>query len=213
MHFQTWSGKTISLLAPRPTDIHILDIAFGLAVPRFNRATRRPITVAEHSVRMSFLTDEPLLAKQLLLHDAHEYLLGDIISPVQVAIRQLVADATGSAVDPVEDLKIRLQAAVNQRFGLPNEPDPRVRDIDLRMLVTERRDLMRPTGESWGKEVDAKEPLPLKIRPWDGDDAVGRFLQRFSELWPEERYHEDLAVLAVDSSWDAPLSQIPLQQP
>ncbi len=111
------SGRRLDLLDPTPMDIEIEDIAHGLAfVARWNGQTRGdwPYSVAEHSLlvvdifgRMS--PGQPArwhLAA--LLHDAPEYVIGDMISPVK------------SSVGPAYgEMDLRLTAAVHLRFGLP----------------------------------------------------------------------------------------------
>ena len=110
------SGRRLDLLDPTPMDIEIEDIAHGLAfVARWNGQTRGdwPYSVAEHSllVEQIFgrLDDQPPRWKlAALLHDAPEYVIGDMISPVK------------SAVGPgYGELDLRLTAAVHLRFGLP----------------------------------------------------------------------------------------------
>ena len=110
------SGRRLDLLDPTPMDIEVEDIAHGLAfVARWNGQTRGdyPYSVAEHSllVEQIFTRQTGLAAKwQLaaLLHDAPEYVIGDMISPVK------------SAVGPgYGELDLRLTAAVHLRFGLP----------------------------------------------------------------------------------------------
>jgi uncharacterized protein len=110
------SGRRLDLLDPTPMDIEIADIAHGLAfVARWNGQTRGdwPYSVAEHSLlveeifgRMAAQTAKWRLAA--LLHDAPEYVIGDMISPVKAA----VGPGYG-------ELDLRLTAAVHLRFGLP----------------------------------------------------------------------------------------------
>ena len=110
------SGRRLDLLDPTPMDIEIEDIAHGLAfVARWNGQTRGdwPYSVAEHSLLV-----EEIYARQggvearwrlaALLHDAPEYVIGDMISPVKAA----VGPGYG-------ELDLRLTAAVHLRFGLP----------------------------------------------------------------------------------------------
>ena len=110
------SGRRLDLLDPTPMDIEIADIAHGLAfVARWNGQTRGDFaySVAEHSllVEQIYARQNAANAKwQLaaLLHDAPEYVIGDMISPVK------------SAVGPsYGELDLRLTAAVHLRFGLP----------------------------------------------------------------------------------------------
>jgi len=111
------SGRRLDLLDPTPVDIEIEDIAHGLAfVARWNGQTRGdwPYSVAEHSLLVEeiFARDNPGIAAKwrlaAVLHDAPEYVIGDMISPVKAA----VGPGYG-------ELDLRLTAAVHLRFGLP----------------------------------------------------------------------------------------------
>lgn len=111
------SGRRLDLLDPTPVDIEIEDIAHGLAfVARWNGQTVGdfPYSVAEHSllVEALFSRMNPKASAKwqlaALLHDAPEYVIGDMISPVKAA----VGDGYG-------DLDERLTAAIHIRFGLP----------------------------------------------------------------------------------------------
>ncbi len=113
------SGRRLDLLAPSPKDIEIEDIAHGLArVARWNGQTKGPypFSVAQHSIlvtdivadiRAALLPGERLAA---LLHDAPEYVIGDLISPFKAAI----------GLD-YKAFERRLLAAIHERFGLPVE--------------------------------------------------------------------------------------------
>ncbi len=111
------SGRRLDLLDPTPMDIEIDDIAHGLAfVARWNGQTVGdfPYSVAEHSVLVEVLfrrmQPKAPVKWQLaaLLHDAPEYVIGDMISPVK------------SAIGPnYDELDQRLTAAIHIRFGLP----------------------------------------------------------------------------------------------
>ncbi|MFN6951149.1 MAG: YfbR-like 5'-deoxynucleotidase [Albidovulum sp.] len=111
------SGRRLDLLDPTPVDIEIEDIAHGLAfVARWNGQTFGdfPYSVAEHSLLVEeiFARTNPGIAARwrlaALLHDAPEYVIGDMISPVKAAI--------GPAYGALDE---RLAAAIHLRFGLP----------------------------------------------------------------------------------------------
>lgn len=111
------SGRRLDLLDPTPMDIEIEDIAHGLAfVARWNGQTRGDFaySVAEHSLLVTelFTRMNPGIAGKwklaALLHDAPEYVIGDMISPVKAS----VGDGYGELDD-------RLTAAIHIRFGLP----------------------------------------------------------------------------------------------
>ena len=111
------SGRRLDLLDPTPMDIEVEDIAHGLAfVARWNGQTNGdwPYSVAEHSLlveqifsRQTFDTG-PKWQLAALLHDAPEYVIGDMISPVKAAV--------GPGYGALDD---RLTAAIHLRFGLP----------------------------------------------------------------------------------------------
>ena len=112
------SGRRLDLLDPTPVDIEIEDIAHGLAfVARWNGQTKGdfPYSVAEHSLLVETLftrmNPKAPVKWQLaaLLHDAPEYVIGDMISPVKAAVGP-----------DYEKLDKRLAAAIHIRFGLPH---------------------------------------------------------------------------------------------
>lgn len=111
------SGRRLDLLHPSPLDIEIEDIAHGLSFQaRWNGQTNGefPYSVAEHSIlvtqifRLQNPKSETRWCLAALLHDAPEYVIGDMISPVKAA----VGPGYG-------ELDARLMAAVHIRFGLP----------------------------------------------------------------------------------------------
>ena len=119
------SGRRLDLLDPTPVDIEIEDIAHGLAfVARWNGQTFGdwPYSVAEHSLLVEDLfkaasPGQPARWRlAALLHDAPEYVIGDMISPVKTA----VGPGYGA-------LDARLSAAVHIRFGLPAEIPAKVK--------------------------------------------------------------------------------------
>jgi hypothetical protein len=111
------SGRRLDLLDPTPVDIEIEDIAHGLAfVARWNGQTAGdyPYSVAEHSLLVEEIfrriaSDAPVKwCLAALLHDAPEYVIGDMISPVKAAV--------GPGYGALDE---RLSAAIHLRFGLP----------------------------------------------------------------------------------------------
>ncbi|RJE80992.1 HD family hydrolase [Paracoccus sp. JM45] len=111
------SGRRLDLLDPTPFDIEIGDIAHGLAfVARWNGQTHGdwPYSVAEHSLLVEQIFThhhpeaEPQWRLAALLHDAPEYVIGDMISPVKAAL--------GHEYGAMDE---RLASAIHRRFGLP----------------------------------------------------------------------------------------------
>jgi 5'-deoxynucleotidase YfbR-like HD superfamily hydrolase len=121
------SGRRLDLLDPSPLDVEIEDIAHGLAfVARWNGQTigEHAYSVAEHSLLVEELFGlivpgaEARWRLAALLHDAPEYVIGDMISPVKAAV------GPGYAA-----LDARLQRAVHLRFGLPAELPAQVKSL------------------------------------------------------------------------------------
>lgn len=121
------SGRRLDLLAPDPADIEIEDIAHGLArVARWNGQTRgeHPFSVAQHSLIVEQIVQSvhpELPASDLLaalLHDAPEYVIGDLISPFKAAI----------GLD-YKSFELRLLAAIHRRFGMPFAERPELAAI------------------------------------------------------------------------------------
>ena len=119
------SGRRLDSLDPTPVDIEIQDIAHGLSfVARWNGQTKGdfPYSVAEHSLLVERIfselnpnsNSEARLAA--LLHDAPEYVLGDLISPVKAAV--------GYGYENLDD---KLTAAIHRRFGLPAKVSPQLK--------------------------------------------------------------------------------------
>ena len=119
------SGRRLDLLDPTPMDVEIEDIAHGLAfVARWNGQTMGDFaySVAEHSllVEQIFTVMNPKAPVKwqltALLHDAPEYVIGDMISPVKAAV--------GPGYETLDD---RLMAAIHMRFGLPAQVPPAIK--------------------------------------------------------------------------------------
>jgi len=116
------SGRRLDLLDPSPLDIEIEDIAHGLArVARWNGQTRGDcaFSVAQHCILAESIVRElkprcgTALRLTALLHDAAEYVIGDLISPFKTAI----------GLD-YKWFETRLARAIHLRFGLPADPLP-----------------------------------------------------------------------------------------
>lgn len=185
------SGRRLDLLDPSPLDIEIEDIAHGLArVARWNGQTKgkHAFSVAEHSILVEDIVlhirpDVPTKWRlAALLHDAPEYVVGDLISPFKAAI----------GLD-YKALELRLLAAVHIRFGLPAEIPKSVTAAIKRAdkiaayfeavylagfeVDEARRFFGRPRGlaPAFEKSLMRLDPLPVR-------EAQARYLERFREL-------------------------------
>lgn len=162
------SGKKLYFLHPKVDQIDINDIAQGLSsIGRFNGHCRPWYSVAEHSVRGSYIVT-PGLELDFLLHDADEGLgLGDMISPLKRLLPQF------------REIQDRVAAVVAKRYGVTFPHPAAVKIADLTMLKREKKDLKRHSD--WR---DIPYPLlPDKIVPWTPEVAKRRFLARFYQLY------------------------------
>ncbi|RVU17870.1 HD domain-containing protein [Methylobacterium oryzihabitans] len=185
------SGRRLDLLDPSPLDVEIEDIAHGLArVARWNGQTAGPhvFSVAQHSLLVESLgralaPDLPAAGRlDLLLHDAPEYVIGDIISPFKAAI--------GHSYKAVE---LRLLAAIRLRFGLSPEPDAAterlVKRADRLAAIHEATRLAGFSAAEALRVFGRPEPVTADLGdlldPWPTAQAQGRFLACFQALVAE----------------------------
>jgi uncharacterized protein len=183
------SGRRLDLLDPSPLDIEIADIAHGLArVARWNGQTSGAhiFSVAQHTLLVEAVMraasprvdDRVRLAA--LLHDAPEYVIGDMISPFKAVL--------GGDYKVVEK---RLLAAIHIRFGLPPQLAPeiekQVKNADRGAAFLEATELAG-FSESEAKRLFGRDPgLPETTKrdyltPWSAAKAEKRFLARFDAL-------------------------------
>jgi 5'-deoxynucleotidase YfbR-like HD superfamily hydrolase len=198
------SGRRLDLLDPSPLDIEIEDIAQGLArVARWNGQTEgeHAFSVAEHSMVVEDICvelTEDLDAKwrlAALLHDAPEYVIGDMISPFKAAL----------SVD-YKEFEERLQIAIHVRFGLPGKLPKEVvaliKEADRAAAYIEATQLAGFGFDEAAKLFPRPKGLSLpRLTPRPAGEIQTAFL---------ERYHALAREAGLDSGWhkdDAPVSQ------
>jgi len=179
------SGRRLDLLDPSPLDVEIEDIAHGLArVARWNGQTvgAHIFSVAQHSLLVERIAEaiEPSIGRTerlyMLLHDAPEYVIGDMISPFKAVI--------GDAYKAVED---RILGAILLRFSLPPAPSPALRrlckDADRAAAFFEAAKLAGFTaGEAeriFGRPAIPPQPFMDQLAPSPVEETKARFLARF----------------------------------
>lgn len=179
------SGRRLDLLDPSPLDIEIEDIAHGLArVARWNGQTigDHAYSVAEHCVLVSDICKlirpgwprKWLLAA--LLHDAPEYVIGDMISPFKAAL--------GFDYKAFEH---RLESAIHMRFGLPVDLPQTVEDIIKRADTASaffEATQIAGFSDAEGAEIFGRPRglAPVKLKPLPTKEAQAKFLKRFGQL-------------------------------
>jgi uncharacterized protein len=183
------SGRRLDLLDPSPLDIEIADIAHGLArVARWNGQTSGThiFSVAQHTLLVEAVmhAQNPRVDTHVrlaaLLHDAPEYVIGDMISPFKAVL--------GGDYKVVEK---RLLAAIHIRFGLPpelaEEITRQIKKADQGAAYLEATALAG-FAEAEAKRLFGRDPdLPEAVKqdyltPWSAAKAEKRFLARFGAL-------------------------------
>ena len=187
------SGRRLDLLDPSPLDIEIEDIAHGLArVARWNGQTvgDHIFSVAQHSLLVEAVGAHlrPDLATAarltLLLHDAAEYVLGDVISPFKAVIG-----------DTYKDVEARLTRAIYLRFGLPAEPSAELtRALKRADRLAAFHEATRLAGfaraealKFFGRPDPLPDALDAAFAPWPIATAQARYLERFQALTEDAR--------------------------
>jgi 5'-deoxynucleotidase YfbR-like HD superfamily hydrolase len=185
------SGRRLDILDPSPVDVELSDIAHGLArVARWNGQTigDYPFSVAQHSVlvlelfRASNPDAAPAHLLQTLLHDAPEYVMGDIISPFKTAM--------GGNYKDVEN---RLLSAIYLRFSLPatqsvplkkqmKKADQEAAYFEATSLAGfEPSEAIKFFGEP-GVAAFEIEHFDRLIQPWPTREAHDRFIATFDTI-------------------------------
>lgn len=198
----TISGGAMTLASISANDIDLHgDVAETLArICRFGGAVPgNPYSVAQHCVVMADAAideiGDPSIAAFCLLHDAHEYVVGDIVTPVARWLSLLEAEIHGTT-DVVRSLiataKARIDAAVWRAAGLPQpRADQRtiIADYDIRMLAAEKRQLLMPSPRSWGTAIETARPIRMRgrITAWAPGKAAEEYRNRLDMLCPNAR--------------------------
>ncbi|MBM3519390.1 MAG: HD family hydrolase [Alphaproteobacteria bacterium] len=185
------SGRRLDLLDPSPLDIEIEDIAHGLArVARWNGQTKgnHAFSVAQHCVlveQIAFHVNPRMTrpARLLtLLHDAPEYVIGDMISPFKAAL----------GID-YKEFEKRLMAAIGIRFGLPakatSELEAEIKRADRMAAYLEATQLAGfsvPEAEKFfgrprGLSGEGSQKFH-RLKPLAATEATSLYLNRFKGL-------------------------------
>lgn len=190
------SGRRLDLIDPSPLDIEISDIAHGLArVARWNGQTigRHAFSVAQHAVLVEEiatrvnLTLDPATQMMVLLHDAPEYVIGDMISPFKAVLG-----------GHYKEIEARLQSAIHLRFSLPPVAPAAIKAMIKRAdTIAAYFEATRLAGFS---ESEARlyfgtprgvSPDALSIEPLATEDAQTLFLERFAAVEAARRAEAD----------------------
>jgi hypothetical protein len=160
------SGRKFYFLDPKPNQIDITDVAISLSrLPRFCGHTSKPYFVGQHCCIACDLAPDNL-KRAVLMHDMAESVTNDIPAPLKVCLPQF------------KEVENRVERMLAKKFRVPFPFPSGVKEIDLKMLTTEQRDLM--PGDEWS--FSPFLPYDIKIVPWDSRKTYREFLKRFHRL-------------------------------
>ncbi len=168
---QTFTGQAFHPLDPQPDTINITDIAHALSmICRFNGHSRKFYSVAEHCVIMSEMIPKRY-ALAALMHDAAEAYVSDVARPIKPHLPMF------------KEIESKIMAAICKRFGFSwtGRDDVTVKIADLRMLATERQQIMALKAPEWDSLKDVV-PYDTHLECWSPGKAELCFLSRFRVL-------------------------------
>lgn len=166
----TATGRYFRFNDPEGYEYDIEDIAHALShLCRYTGHCNEFYSVAQHSVLVSMVVPKPL-AMQGLMHDASEAYLGDVSSPLK------------SLLPNYKALEERVERAIYKSFKLPFPFDPHIKTADMRMLMTEKRDICVQTSQCEKEWPDFKPYSNFRVKPVPPNQAKSLFLMRFSQL-------------------------------
>ena len=171
----TASGVYVNFVNPVVDSIRIFDIAHGLSNEcRYAGQCREFYSVGQHCVLASYFVPNAL-AWEALFHDSSEAYLKDL----PTWLKQLLPG--------YKEIEHRFETVIRQKFGLSTDPvvwernKKIIKEVDYKLLATEKRDLLPVDGECWEYLRDVS-PMPFNITPWSPKEAEKRFLDRYEEL-------------------------------
>lgn len=187
------SGRRLDLLDPSPLDVEIEDIAHGLArVARWNGQTQGAhiFSVAQHTLLVEAIARlnrnlDRSVRLAILLHDAPEYVIGDMITPFKAVIG-----------DAYKEVERRLLRAVHMRFGLPGDLAEEIAELikfaDRGAAYLEATRLAGFGAAEARRFFGAPPSLAPSVErdyltPWPAQKAEDRYLRRFDQLWAQKR--------------------------
>jgi hypothetical protein len=169
---QTYTGRKVYPLALTPEQIDLEDIAHALSMKcRFTGHCDRFYSVAQHSVLVAtrIAKNNPELMRDALMHDAAEYILPDVASPIKPYLPGF------------KELEHHVEKIIALRFGLTFPRNPLIKHWDNVMVVTERQWFMKQVpGLEW--DVPAEPLKNYTIESWTPEVTEKIFLHFAKEL-------------------------------
>ncbi len=172
----TATGKVFHPFNPQPHQICMEDIVQKLSrICRFGGGVKWPLhySVAEHSVLLAQHALErlgdPQLALQLLMHDAAEAYIGDMIRPLKEVMPEF------------RRIDNEITEQIFAKYNIPYPWPALVDELDVRILIDEEAQVMAPHARRF--EVQYMAPVGVKLQCWDAVQAHFEFMQMWMILW------------------------------
>lgn len=173
---ETFSGRKFFPFDPKPEDVDLRDIAHHLAmICRYGGASKFHYSVAQHSVLVAQNVSRKNKLRALL-HDAPEYITGDMIRPIKKS----------GLLQGFHGLELGIEFAICNRFCLPHPIcNDEIKLVDDAILTDERKHVMSPSANVWWTPGDRlrSEPtsLGIRIEQWTPERAEQEFLAAYDE--------------------------------
>lgn len=194
----TITGRAITMARPDKREIDALtDLPETLArITRYNGSVPGGIlSVAQHCVMMAdAVLDETCdadLARLALLHDGHEFIVGDITTPQVEGFAEIEIELFGDSriASVIAEAKRRSDVAIFAALGVP-WPTPQqiqaIKSYDLRMLATERQQLLTASPKRWSAAVEKAVPIRMRggMTLWSIAKSADEYRRRLVQLCP-----------------------------
>lgn len=164
---RTYSGGKFSFIHPKAKQIKLEDIVHSLSrIGRFNCHTKIPYSVLNHLILCHDAAPKEF-RREALCHDFSEAFLCDIPSPLKALIPQY------------KEIEIRVEKVIAKKFKLKFPFPAEVKIVDLTVLCTEQRDLMR--GKDYKDSL--YKPFKNKIIPFGVEESKKEFYKRYYKLY------------------------------
>ncbi len=173
---QLMEGRIFYPLDPKAEDVFIEDIAQSLSRQiRFNGLSDEAINVAQHSCQCSWLADvlghNTNIQFAMLMHDAPEYIVGDMIRPIKAEFPRF------------EEIEHNVMEVIIERFNLPRIDHTLMKYFDNIALSWEKRDMYK-SARDWPSMVEVPDWCPT-MKSWTIEYSKIRFLKLFEWLMLE----------------------------
>ena len=152
--------------------LRLADVARGLSrIYRYNGQTARKMTVAQHSVLVSRACQRLYgrYGLQGLLHDGHEFIIGDIVHPVKEALELMAPGVWG-------EFEAMVAGKFRHRFGIPKHLAPEVSAVDKEVRRIEVYNLTTAKEASAYADTGLL-PLANNVELWDEEQSYDEFIR------------------------------------